>query len=495
MDATPPYICAATDTCCQGTCKSGPCDCDQGSSCGDPHILTRDGLLYDLQVTGDFILATTDTGFAVQARQTTVTGRPGLTWNTAIAVQLGSHRINVIAGPMINGIDGPMRISIDGVPTTLVNNVPFGLPGGDSLVLSPGAPPILVVRRATGESVQITGGWYYPLLQATVSISGPSRGILGNGNGDPASDLVIRNGPALSYPPTYAELYGVFAPSWLVQPQESLFDDIVFSSSGSGSGGMGGAPASSSAGGADAGAPVPGGAGGSRASSSVGGGPGAGGSLVDPTCVGNGDPQTDHNPQWPLHAAGTCADDSGFTEAQAAAACGGDVQYFSYACSDLPGNQHTWTAYYGCCTAPSAGMHKGNRPQYGGLPLPHAAAFSVPKVVFTVADLPPAEREEAERICAAAGVSNRGLLDACTIDVAVLGDATLAQPYSTMPVPRLVLTPPTKESPPGVDPDNASTDQHACSAGRTSRATPWSWIFFVAAAAYGTRLANRRRRS
>jgi hypothetical protein len=186
--------------------------CLDGSSTGEPHIVTHDGLMYDLNVTGDFILVSTTTGFAVQARQAEVPGRPGLTWNTAIAVRLGADRLNVVADPL--------RVTIDGVPTPLEDGVPLRLSSGDTLTQSGLS---LLVRRTTGDRAQITTFEGYPLLNVEVGVtSGPSEGILGDADGDPTNDLVIRNGSVLSYPPEYAELYGPFAQSWLVPPGESL---------------------------------------------------------------------------------------------------------------------------------------------------------------------------------------------------------------------------------------------------------------------------------
>jgi hypothetical protein len=76
---------------------------------------------------------------------------------------------------------------------------------------------------------------------------------------------------------------------------------------------------------------------------------------LDPTCEGADDFAASH-PGAPAHEAATCASGDGMTFDQAVAACGANVQYFGYYCSDFPASEpyqpndeRAWTAYYGCC--------------------------------------------------------------------------------------------------------------------------------------------------
>jgi hypothetical protein len=90
---------------------------------------------------------------------------------------------------------------------------------------------------------------------------------------------------------------------------------------------------------------------------------------------------TIHNAGYPVHEDGKCAGTAGFTFADAVAACGGDVKYFSYTCSDFPAKRPyqpepelAWTSYYGCCacdasTCPSPRVCDGN---VCGCPAPEA---------------------------------------------------------------------------------------------------------------------------
>jgi hypothetical protein len=75
--------------------------------------------------------------------------------------------------------------------------------------------------------------------------------------------------------------------------------------------------------------------------------------ALQPTCSIVSDVAS-HNPEWPWHRAGQCGATPAFTFQDALTACGGAVNYFSYACADF-GVDSAWTAYYGCCAPCSNG--------------------------------------------------------------------------------------------------------------------------------------------
>jgi hypothetical protein len=59
----------------------------------------------------------------------------------------------------------------------------------------------------------------------------------------------------------------------------------------------------------------------------------------------------------------------------------------------------------------------------------------IPKRPFYAKDLEPGIREKAQGVCKAAGVKPGPLLDACTLDVAVIGNDAAAKVYVGMPEP------------------------------------------------------------
>ena len=62
----------------------------------------------------------------------------------------------------------------------------------------------------------------------------------------------------------------------------------------------------------------------------------------------------------------------------------------------------------------------------------------VPKKLFFAKDLDPRLARRTQAICAQAGVKEGPLLDACTLDVAVIGSSSAAKVYATMPNPVVV---------------------------------------------------------
>jgi hypothetical protein len=62
----------------------------------------------------------------------------------------------------------------------------------------------------------------------------------------------------------------------------------------------------------------------------------------------------------------------------------------------------------------------------------------LPEKPFFAGDLPAKDRETAQRVCEKAGVKNKALLDACTLDVAVIGNENAAKVYAGTPNPAAV---------------------------------------------------------
>src|SRR5262249_7638699 len=84
----------------ESTAGGATASCSDGTSVGDTHLTTFDGLLYDFQASGDFVVAQVEPDFVVQARQ--VSGAP--TWpnaslNHAVATQMGKTKVAIGVGP------------------------------------------------------------------------------------------------------------------------------------------------------------------------------------------------------------------------------------------------------------------------------------------------------------------------------------------------------------------------------------------------------------
>jgi hypothetical protein len=189
-------------------------NCAAATTVGDTHLHTMNGLFYDFQATGDFLLLQSDPNFAVQTRQ--VSGAP--TWpnaavNSAVATQMGNDKVAICLAPTrvnVNGTnkdipDGSSVSTPDGVDVTRKGNIYFiSDKGGDSVRATVNASPDYI-----DVSVGV-GHWPAKL-----------SGLLANPNGN-VNQIAKRDGTVLTAPFSYEALYPGFADSWRVSPRESL---------------------------------------------------------------------------------------------------------------------------------------------------------------------------------------------------------------------------------------------------------------------------------
>ncbi len=190
-----------------------------GSS-GDPHLLTFDGLYYDLQTAGEFVLAESTSGpdFTVQTRQQPAPGIcPNVAYNTALATRLGNSTVHF-------DIDPARALMFDDQPATVPGNGIL-FENGDSLVHS--SATRWVLNWAGGEQVSINGvgaGSHLDVfLDLPSSRKGQLRGLLGTYDGIHANELLTRSGTTLAQPVEFDTLLTEFAGSYRITQNESLF--------------------------------------------------------------------------------------------------------------------------------------------------------------------------------------------------------------------------------------------------------------------------------
>jgi hypothetical protein len=208
---------------------------------GDPHIRTVDGVNYDFQAAGEFVVARSADGFEVQIRQTAIptTFFPGpnshtglatcVSVNSAVAARVGKHRVTF--QPRLEGEPDPsgMELRVDGVLTALVDDGVRLPRGGRVLRSAVGGMeiefPSGALLTATPAFWSSQGVWY-----VNVNVTGAEayEGIMG---------AIYRDGwlPALpdgsslgpkpgSLSERYDQLYRKFGDAWRVTKETSLFD-------------------------------------------------------------------------------------------------------------------------------------------------------------------------------------------------------------------------------------------------------------------------------
>ena len=187
---------------------------------GDPHLETIDGLAYDFQAAGEFILIETEPGaenpFQVQTRFEPWKGSDVVSVTTRMAVEMGDTVVEVDA-------TGPDKVLLDGAPLTAAARdagaVSLVGDAAPELTFNGDLSSVTIVLNDTGEKLEIANQRGF--LNITTFLTGVDggnagnvRGLLGDAERDgTADDLALRDGTVLAS--RNAEtLYGPFADSW-----------------------------------------------------------------------------------------------------------------------------------------------------------------------------------------------------------------------------------------------------------------------------------------
>ena len=202
-----------------------------GAVSPDPHLITFDGLHYDFQTVGEFVLVKDTSGgtFQVQARLSAPENVSNYSVITEIGIEVGEDVVTIDS-------TRSAPVWVDGQAVTFTGNT-IGLADGLITQTATG----YVVTLNTGESVTATlngnsfgtqsGPSTSSLFGITVSVSlapnaahGSVEGLLGNYNGNPDDDLTLADGTVEPTDMSTATLYGAYADSWRVTQATSLLN-------------------------------------------------------------------------------------------------------------------------------------------------------------------------------------------------------------------------------------------------------------------------------
>jgi hypothetical protein len=130
-----------------------PSACASATSIGDTHLTTFDGLHYDFQASGDFVLAEAGSDFIVQTRQES--GAP--TWplasvNKAVATQMGKTRVAIYIEPTRLTIDGQPNDLADGKTLLLPIGIRVSRQGNLYVITSQGGDSVQAVLNSSGST-------------------------------------------------------------------------------------------------------------------------------------------------------------------------------------------------------------------------------------------------------------------------------------------------------------------------------------------------------
>ena len=190
-----------------------------GRSAGDPHVYSHDGRVYGFQTVGEFV-ATKGNNFEVQARQEDAYKTGSAAVNTGVAARLGADEICFLVNPA--ALNAP-RLFVNKKETALSALAQVSLSGGNKLQLV--SPEKILFSNAQGEGVVIY--WNTPYLDYAVTLGnarkGAVMGLMGNYDGDPGNDGQLSNGTTPPVDHTFKTIHTLFADSWRVTNQTSLF--------------------------------------------------------------------------------------------------------------------------------------------------------------------------------------------------------------------------------------------------------------------------------
>lgn len=170
---------------------------------GDPHLRAFD-LDYDLHLAGEFVLVRDPVdGFEIQARFEP-TADENATLTTAIAANvLGTEVMLTSSRVVVDGEEANGRVRL-----------------ATGATVTPTADEGVVIDWPDGTRVQFDN--QFVRLQLPPHRAGRLVGLLGNADGDPGNDFVLRDGTVLSEP-TELEIHRRFGESWRLADDESLF--------------------------------------------------------------------------------------------------------------------------------------------------------------------------------------------------------------------------------------------------------------------------------
>ena len=193
-----------------------------GSGQGDVHMTTFDGLNYDFQAVGDFVVAqSTDTGNPWEIQMRTTGWGSDISVTQVLGTTVGDDQVTFAVGR--NDV-----VHVDGVADTALQVGDAQQLGNDDGALTRVSDSVYRLDWANGESMTVSDfmGIY---LDWTVTLGpndapGSVRGLLGSDTGQ-ANDFQLRDGTVLIPPLSDQQMLGVYADSWRVAPGTSLLDD------------------------------------------------------------------------------------------------------------------------------------------------------------------------------------------------------------------------------------------------------------------------------
>lgn len=203
---------------CMGHCAEPPCEPpppprNPAGGTGDPHLITFDGLKYDMQGAGEFVFSRDSSdGFEVQIRTAPWRSSNHVAVTTAVAANVDGDRLGIyLDGARVNG----EAISVSANGTVLPQGGRVYSSSGDVLVVWPSNVQMRVTPRS---------GYFDVRLYVPDERAGALSGLLGSFDGTTNQELRTASGAIVPQPPSFSQFYDTYVESWRVTAATSLFD-------------------------------------------------------------------------------------------------------------------------------------------------------------------------------------------------------------------------------------------------------------------------------
>ncbi|WP_407519371.1 cadherin-like domain-containing protein [Methylobacterium oryzisoli] len=188
-----------------------------GGGWGDVHYATFDGLRYDLQATGDFLITRALGGAALEI-EGRAEGTGGVSFLTAVSIRSGEHDI-------LFDEARPDAIEVDGRLLKLAIGARAEF---DDLVVNRSADDAYRLVTGAGDGIGLLGRGTYMDIDVAPGAGradGSFEGLLGNLDGDTSNDLALRDGTRL-HEHAQALIEGVYADAWRAPGPGALIAEL-----------------------------------------------------------------------------------------------------------------------------------------------------------------------------------------------------------------------------------------------------------------------------
>lgn len=184
---------------------------------GDPHIISLDGLNYDLQAVGEFELVSVPAAeVRIQARFTRATDNLSVVNSLAMEVAQNSIELGPTGDVLLNGA----KIDLPDQTALMFHEGGFiARDAADVVVQWPETPGV----GAVGLTWQPNAGVGFVGFAVPPAYSDQVTGLLGDFDGDPLDDLKLRDGTQLRHDTSAEFIHDAYADSWRISDSESLF--------------------------------------------------------------------------------------------------------------------------------------------------------------------------------------------------------------------------------------------------------------------------------